>query len=313
MLEEGLVLFTEDHQPIIEKAVNDAIEQGSPYSLELKARTAKGNVLWVYTNGRAHYKDGKVVSLSGTIQDIDEMKKTQMNLEEERLKGMLQSRLASLEEISAGIAHEINNPLTVISGNLSFIEKAIEEDQKAIKRVESIKKSCDRITKIVKNLKRFVRKHDHSEFKETFVKNTIVEAVELCTIKAKNTFVDISTNLNDQVKVLCDELEIEQVLINLINNAIDAISDEDSGDKWIKVNLTESGNKAIIDVIDSGPGVPAELIDKLFNPFFTTKEVGKGTGLGLSISKKIIEDHKGEISILKQDGHNCFRIELQKA
>lgn len=308
VLAEGLLLFTPRHQPIIEEAVKRAIEYGEPYSLELEAQTAKGNIKWVYTNGRPNYIDGKIYSLSGTIQDIHEIKLAQEKLEEERFRSMQQSRLASLGEISAGIAHEINNPLTVISGNLALLNRYIDDKEKFNHKIATLQKSCTRIEKIVKNLQKFVRTDSSSQKCNNQLSLIIPEAIELTNIKAKKYDIEVSYLCDSEQMVFCDELEIEQVLVNLISNAIDA--SRDSQEKWIKIHSYDKEKNVIIDIIDSGPGVPEEIKDKLFDPFFTTKAIGEGTGLGLSISKTIVENNNGHIKINKKDGHNCFRLEF---
>ncbi len=153
MLPEGLKLFTEEHQPIIEQAVNDAAENGKPYSLELQAKTAKGNVLWVYTNGKANYKDGKIVTLSGTIQDIQARKEAELKYEKERQKSIVASKLASLGELSASMAHEINNPLGIISGYAELTLHSSTTPDAVRPSMEVILKSCKRIAHMVGNLK----------------------------------------------------------------------------------------------------------------------------------------------------------------
>jgi C4-dicarboxylate-specific signal transduction histidine kinase len=104
----------------------------------------------------------------------------------------------------------------------------------------------------------------------------------------------------------CNEIEVEQVIVNLINNALDAIKTKI--DKWIKISIYEEANQVVLRVMDSGKGIPEEVRQNLFDPFFTTKQTGEGTGLGLSISKGIIDEHKATITVLDNCPNTCFEI-----
>lgn len=298
MLPEGLELFIPEHKPIIDEAVKRGIEFGEPYSLELQAQTAKGNVLWVYTNGRAHYKNGKVVKLSGTIQDIDEKKKAEMALEKERAISAQNAKLATLGELSAGVAHEINNPLAIAMGCLSMLEKNKDDPEKYNKKLGLIEKSCKRIQKITKGMLKFSRQGD-KEIKPISIATIVDEAVSLAQLKAKKFSIRLESQVSSKTNILCNDIEVEQVIINLVNNAIDAIKDMD--ERWVNVEAIDSEGFVIVKVIDSGGGLSPEIAEKLFDPFYTTKELGEGTGLGLSISKGILEEHNSTIHI----DHNC--------
>jgi len=113
---------------------------------------------------------------------------------------------------------------------------------------------------------------------------------------------------DDAVDVDCRPVEISQVLLNLLTNACDAVSDQ--AVRWIRVELSSSETSAFIRIFDSGPGVPVDLENKIFQPFFSTKEVGKGTGLGLSISTGIIQKHRGKFFLDTNSDHTCFVIDL---
>lgn len=112
----------------------------------------------------------------------------------------------------------------------------------------------------------------------------------------------------DSFRVLCNEIELEQVLINLINNAIDAA--EAQSERWVNIYVESKSSLLLIRIVDSGKGMSIEVKKKIFNPFFTTKKVGEGTGLGLSIAKGIIEDHKGTLVVVNDSEHTCFEITL---
>ena len=310
ILPEGLELFTPEGKHIVENAVQRAIEFGESYSLEVQAQTAKGKVFWVYTNGEPIYVDGKIVKLSGTIQDINFRKEIEINYELERVKSIQQSKLASLGELSAGIAHEINNPLAIIMGNLGIIKQFINDPEKIEERVFKISKSCDRINQIVKNLKKFSRASDEAKHETIVFQNVVEEAISLAEFKAKEFQTPITLVSNSNCSILCNEIELEQVIINLINNAIDAT--KDLKDRWVKVSIEESSEFVELRIWDSGRGIPLDVQEKIFDPFFTSKEVGEGTGLGLSITKGIVENHNGTIEIDNDSLNTCFLLKFKK-
>lgn len=293
MLPEGLQLFVADHQPIIERAVSRAIELGEPYDLELKAQTAKGNVLWVYTNGKPNYVDGKIVSLSGTIQDIDAKKKTELNLDLERQKSIQTSKLASLGELAASMAHEINNPLGIISAYTELMMQSPDISDYFASKLAVIFRSCERISHIVTNLRKFSRFDEVEELVDCSMNKIVKEAISLSKPRLKRDLVAIDYEECDEINILCSEIQIEQVILNLINNSIDAT--KNLSDKWIRIDVNKDAQKVLLRVTDSGTGIAKEVQEKIFSPFFTTKKAGEGNGLGLSIIEGILKDHGATI------------------
>lgn len=301
----GLTLFTPEHQIIITEAVERAISHGESYALELKAKTLKGNVLWVYTTGKPNYKDGKIFSLSGTIQNINKRKIAEFKYAKERRKSIQNAKLASLGELSASVAHEINNPLGIILGNtdLMLMSKALPLSIKS--KVETIEKSSERIAHIVSSLKKFSRT-DHEVRPKISIPlaNIVEEALILTAPKIKGILIDISFQASTTAAILCNEIEIEQIIINLINNSVDAI--RQLPDKWINISLIEKNKQVVLTITDSGAGIPYNIQDKIFEPFFTSKKIGEGTGLGLSIVKGILEEHHASITIENGSANTCF-------
>lgn len=123
-------------------------------------------------------------------------------------------------------------------------------------------------------------------------------------LKRHNTTVELSQL--SKAFIFCDEIEIEQVVVNLINNAIDAV--KDLPDRWIKIYILQEQDNILLKIIDSGLGIPLVVQDKLFDPFFTTKKVGEGTGLGLSITKGILDEHGATLTIDRQASNTCFVV-----
>jgi C4-dicarboxylate-specific signal transduction histidine kinase len=112
-------------------------------------------------------------------------------------------------------------------------------------------------------------------------------------------------NIDPALYVSCREVQIAQVLLNLLQNAFDAVREQE-GEKWVRIDVASRDDRVVFSVIDSGPGIPPELKTRIMEPFFTTKGVGEGVGLGLTISQTILEEHKSKLESTQQDGHTCF-------
>ena len=307
----GAEWYPPDVWPVVQSAVQKALTEGIPYDLELPFVTAKKRNIWVRVQGVPLYKDSKISGLVGTFQDISEKRVLQEQVETERIKSVHSAKLASLGEMAAGIAHEINNPLALIAGNVPLISKFRNDDTKFNSKLETIAKSADRIEKIVKGLKKFSRTTEGSIYKSETIASLVSEALILTEAKSKRHFTPIETYIEPDLAISCDGVEIEQVLVNLINNGIDAVTSHN--ERWIKINAFSEGEQAVLQVIDSGEGISEENEGKLFQPFFTTKVVGEGTGLGLSIAKGILDSHKASFALNRSFKNTCFEVRFAKA
>lgn len=238
-------------------------------------------------------------------------------LDEERARSMQSAKLASLGEMAGGIAHEINNPLAIISSVIQFLKKSIDRkkltDEILIESITTIEATVLRTSKIIKGLRTVSHSSENFEKSPTMIKDILDDVLGLCTEKFKNHGVRIEIpsigSYSDKL-IECDRVQLSQVLINLLGNSFDAIYESD--EKWVRIELNEDSNFEIIKISDSGPGIPEEIVQKIFNPFFTSKEVGKGTGLGLSISRSIMTKHKGSIEIDTSSLNTCFILKLPK-
>lgn len=159
-------------------------------------------------------------------------------------------------------------------------------------------------------LKKFSRSSATVQFSHVPIASLINEAVSLIEYKAKLFNVAIAVECDTNENIYCNNLEIEQVLVNLAGNAIDAIKNLEHC--WVKVSAAVDETHVIVQVTDSGPGIPGHIKEKNYEPFYTTKPVGEGTGLGLSISKGILDEHHASITILENVPHTCFEIKFQK-
>ncbi len=261
---------------------------------------------------------------------IEEFAREMERLAEERAKQLVHAdRLATIGTLSAGLAHEIKNPTTFISGNVQTLEKfwavlskAMEEkgcdcgDDEQLRfiyeempsLISGIKDGVARIRKVVDSLKAFSRKGTNEKIPFS-IADRIETALTLCHKALKNR-VSVEKRLpEEELIVQGDPQQIEQVLINLFINAADAM--EGMKDARLLIEVTNSDDKVFIIVEDNGPGLEDDKLKKIWEPFFTTKPAGKGTGLGLPICRSIIEGHGGSIDVERgSEGGLRFRIEL---
>lgn len=223
------------------------------------------------------------------------------------------ARFMMIGQIATGVAHEINNPLAIISGFLFNMKRTLENKEVSFNSdyfLEKISKSMiniDRIAMIVRGLK-FLSKNDlASPFEKVHIQEIIEHAMDICSEKFKATGVSliISPSSPDMI-IECRPVQLTQVLINLLTNAHDAVLESDN--KWIKISFEKTERNFIVSILDSGPGVPVEIRNKIMQPFFTTKFANKGVGLGLSTSKVIIADHKGELFLDESSPETKFSI-----
>ena len=209
-------------------------------------------------------------------------------------------KLASVGELAAGIAHEINNPVAIMVEEAGWIEDLLKEDdtcedpaevRRALKQIKNQGARCKQITH---KLLSFARKTD-PELRKVQLNELIDEVVGLSEQRVKYSSVKLNLNLARHLpEVYVSPSEFEQVLLNLINNALDAMA-PDGG--TLEITTRVDGRHVVVDVADTGQGIPKANLARIFDPFFTTKPVGKGTGLGLSICYGIIKKMEGEISV----------------
>jgi signal transduction histidine kinase len=219
-----------------------------------------------------------------------------------------QNKFYSLGLISAGIGHEINNPLAIIMGKTDLLVKKINLNtmtpDQITNELDKIKKTSERIAEIVAHLKIFSRDSKNDHFARVSCKKVLVMTLDLCRERMLLNDVELKLNIENDIHLNGNESQLMQVALNLITNSFDAI--ELAPVKWIEITL--KSNRIFIK--DSGLGIPEKYFAQLMNPFFTTKPPGKGVGLGLSISKSIIENHHGKLVYDQTSENTCFIIEF---
>ncbi len=233
-----------------------------------------------------------------------------------QVKMIHSAKMTALGEMAGGISHEINNPLAVIDGEMSHLELLAKgnkiENKDIQKSAEGIHRMVTRISLIIKGLRAFAREGKHDPRELTSVRKIVQEVLSFCQVKFEKHGINlIVDDIPNNLLLECRSVQISQVLINMLNNAYDAV--EGKKDPWIKLEVKLESDSAIFSVSDNGAGVNETIREKIMQPFFTTKDVGKGTGLGLSISKGIIESHGGTFFLDAQSPYTRFVMSLPRA
>jgi PAS domain S-box-containing protein len=275
-----------------------ALKNRDSFAREYRVKTRSGEILWIQDRGQITYdKKGDVKYTIGTFFDISDRKIVEEALTK-RTEQLIQARkLASLGILTAGVAHELNNPLNNISTSIQIVLEELEEDNIEFKRNQLLEaeKQVERAKDIVRALLEFSREKSLS-FKRVQFKNLVEKAINLI-IGQLPSEISINMEVPENIEINLDPKRIRQVLINLILNSMQAMTE--GGVLTIKAweGIENDVKMFYFQVQDTGHGISKQDFDKIFDPFFTTKDVGRGSGLGLSISHSIIEQHGGRIEV----------------
>ncbi|MEA3438558.1 MAG: ATP-binding protein, partial [Thermodesulfobacteriota bacterium] len=232
--------------------------------------------------------DGKMSGLLCSGRDITELKRIQEQLAQAQ-------KMESIGQLVAGIAHEINTPMGIVLGYAQLLLEEEKPKSQAYNDLKIIEKQTRICKKIVADLLRFSRRTE-SSMKPLNINDTIEDVLSVVEHTFKLDRVSIDRRLDtDLPAIVGDKEKLKQAFINLVNNAFDAIRGE--GKITISTHYNVQLDEVIISVVDTGQGIPPGKIDRIFDPFYTTKPVGKGTGLGLSVTFGIIQEHNGTIEV----------------
>jgi signal transduction histidine kinase len=275
-------------------------------------------------NGSAYYAYGvgaELLILGGLVAmnmatSMDLLKKSyetaidgRIKERDEKLLG--NSKYSELGMMSAGIAHEINNPLAVIQARTTQLLRIYKDPNKQSELAEGLSQilyTSERINRTIQGVREFVHQDEKGPATEIRLKDLVEDVLAFCGQRMKNHGVSLRVYGLEDLSVVGNKIQLEQIILNLLNNSFDAI--EYLGDKWIELTAQKTGDKTRIFVKDSGPGIPAEIADKIMEPFFSTKDIGKGTGLGLALAKGIAEKHGGVLNYVPSAAHTTFMLEL---
>jgi signal transduction histidine kinase len=254
----------------------------------------------------------------------NEMVASGMNLQQakntiERQQSALvqNSKMQALGEMAGGIAHEINNPLSIIVAQLYALkaraQKGILSAHELTESLQNLEQSSGRISHIVQSLLQISGDGARDPFQNVSVQTILAHTESLCRQKFQHHGIEltIDKNVPASLQIPCHQSQLAQVLLNLLSNAFDAVVE--SKERWVRVWTVHDSERLVFIVSDSGPGVPPQQKERLFQPFSSTKPIGKGIGLGLSISKGIAEQHQGNLWLDTSARYTTFKMELPLA
>lgn len=258
-----------------------------------------------------------VLMMISLLTETDRLK-TRIEKEDAIRSANRAANLASLGEVAGGIAHEINNPLMIVSGSAMVIEKAVKKEEidraKVLKHTNTIKRTSQRAAVIIKGLKTLSRDGEFDAKESCSLGEIFEEVFSFLHSKLKNHEVEL--HFNPKSEILQESLSLyrvqfSQVVLNLIKNSIEAVDQYE--EKWIRIEVEGTKSEGItIRISDSGKGIPEEVQNKMFTPFFTTKPVGVGTGLGLPLCFSIIEKSGGILQYDNSSSNTTFKITFPK-
>jgi two-component system NtrC family sensor kinase len=281
-----------------QRLLEEISSAGFRKDLECQIRHRDGEILtWLFSFTVNRNADGEVVGYEGIAKDITRRKKMDKHL-------LQADRLASLGQLSAGVAHEINNPLGMILGYAQLLLRSEPKDTQRFQDLKIIEKHTRNCKTIVEDLLKFARSTD-TQKGPVDVNELLREIIVVVEHQFLLDNVSIEARFDPPLPMLrADGEKLKQVFMNLIMNAKQAINGR--GHIQVTTRHAPSEKQISISVVDTGSGIPAEIIDKIFDPFFTTKPTGQGTGLGLSVSYGIIKDHHGEITAQSTPGEGAM-------
>jgi nitrogen fixation negative regulator NifL len=284
---------------------------GATASAEFRVKHADGRIMVVEAGARSLLDDPAVRGIIINARDVTERKRSEEA--QIRLQGQLahSEKLAAMGELLAGVAHELNNPLSIVMGHTELLRRAPDADDRAA-RAEKIEQAAYRCARIVKNFLALARQHP-TERQRVSLDATVRDTVELLAYALRVDDVQVSLALEPNLPVLwADGHQLQQVVLNLLTNAHHAMR-QVRGPRKLTVTARLLAEAAMVqlEVSDTGPGIPPDVERRIFDPFFTTKPVGQGTGLGLSICKGLVEAHGGRMEVEGRPGQGAlFRVQL---
>jgi len=292
---------------ILPTLLRDALWTGEAVLLARDGREVPVSVVAV-----AHRAaDGAVEFLSAIVRDMTERKRTEAELRRQREALYQTEKLTTMGTVLAGVAHELNNPLTAVTGYANLLRQDLAGTPSAT-RAENIAHAADRCASIVRNFLALARKYP-PERQPVRLNDIARDAAELLAYHLRVDGIEVKLDLEEGLPVLwADPHQLHQVVVNLITNARDELRKARPPRRLtLRTRADNARGRVAVDVEDTGPGISEEIRDRIFEPFFTTKPVGQGTGLGLSLCHGIVEGHGGTLSLVSEPGAGAiFRVEL---
>ena len=310
-VEESDAAYHPEDRDMVNAAVEAAIERQEGFHFEARIVRPDGEVREVESQGvpEVNYA-GEVVALIGIFRDITDSRRM-----EEALRRS--ERMVSIGTMAAGVAHEINNPLSYLLGNLQLINEELDRlrpqlPPESVAEIDSMLSDSvaggKRVRKIVNGMRAFSRVGT-TQASVVDVSSVIKAAVAMAEHEVRLR-AELEVDVEDVGSVFIDETQLVQVIVNLLVNAAQALPEGEARKHTIRLEVRQEEGDVVIRVSDTGPGIPRDLRGRVFDPFFTTKPVGSGTGLGLAISFSIITHHGGRLELEETTSGASFRISL---
>lgn len=293
-------------------AFNERVCRGATESLIFELISLKGQHRWMESWAAPYQLENGETAQIAITNDVTERIEAETTLAQQRQALEVTSRLVSIGELAAGVAHEINNPLCIIQGLAGALRISLESGEfkrdEVLADLDGIEETVTRVSRIVAGLgtiSRNVPAEDRSEVSlVTLVDSSLVFSRE----RLLKDDIRVTVTGDRRITAMINEVQMSQVLLNLLSNAIQAVLPLD--DRWIKIHVDEIPGYLRISFTDSGNLHDADVIEKMMTPFFTTKDIGEGTGLGLSISQGVISSHLGQLCFDPQAKNTTFHIDL---
>lgn len=294
----------------VEKAFHQFLNSNeSSVSLEIQAFDFGPEEWFMVTMNRLSFDRGIICN----ILPITEFVKTRNELQIQKARNEYSAKLITLGEVAANITHELGNPLAIVKGSIQVLKHELSEcniSALATKKLDVIDATANRMGAIIRGLKA-VSQREALTLSNVKFKDLLEPVKEITAQKLKEKNISLIINGEaSEVDLFCDEVQISQVLLNLVDNAVDAISEEPV--RWINITYRPGFEWCEITVQDSGSIKSQETKEKMMIPFYTTKNKEKGTGLGLSLSEKIIREHHGRLRYVHDEEHTTFLITLPR-
>jgi len=298
-----LCVRTEDHEEIMRRLAAN----GSVSRFECEMSRKDESLIWASLSARAVCDGrGTILHSEGMIEDITERRRTEEALRQSE-------KLSAMGLLLAGVAHELNNPLSVVVGYATLLQR--EAPGSLQDRLVALEGAAQRCARIVRNLLAVARQHP-TAWERVTVNEIVEEVLELLTYPLRGDGIEIVLDLDRDLPPLqADPHQLYQVLVNLVTNAHQTMRGAAPPRRLtVATRYDASVARVMIEVADTGPGIPPHIRSRIFEPFFTTKPVGQGTGLGLSICYGIVHDHGGTITVRSEPGTGAvFTVELPAA
>jgi PAS domain S-box-containing protein len=311
-----------EDQELVSAAIQRTLDKDVPYEIEFRAVRPDGVVVWLFTNATVLRDSGRPVRMLGATMDITQRKQIEdaLRQSEEKLREQAQEleqqlimsgRLVSLGEVTASMAHEFNNPLGIIMGFVEDMLSSMDPADPNYRALQIVDEESKRCRQIVRELMEYARPRS-TEFCATSVADAIEKTLQLVDTRLYKQKVAVEKTLEpDLLRIQADSQQLEQVLVNLYLNAIDAMPE--GGKLVVEAKTTRSDGMApmaVITVADTGFGIEKADLPKIFQPFFTAKK-RRGMGLGLPICQRIVKNHGGWIEVESEPGKGTiFKIYL---